>query len=95
MELKDGGWTFRKGDTIITKGTFTIVSVEGGVRLVSTKRTFGEKKGNMGQHISKSEGDTLTVCHGPEDNVAPKDFTSKKGSGNTLRVWKRIKETEK
>lgn len=95
MELKDGKWTSREGEEVTSRGTFTILSVEDGVRVTNTKTTFGEKKGKIGQHISKIEGDTLTICDGPDEKVAPQEFTSTKGSGNTLRVWKRIKETER
>ena len=66
LELKDGVWTYRKGDMIIGKGTFAILSIADGYRVVSTKTTVGESEGKMGKHISKSEGDTLTICHAPE-----------------------------
>ena len=92
LELKDGVWIYRKGDMIISKGTFAILSIADGYRVVSTKSTVGENAGKMGKHISKSEGDTLTICHAPDDQDVPKEFTSKKGSGNILNVWQRVKK---
>ncbi|QGQ22209.1 hypothetical protein F1728_05675 [Gimesia benthica] len=91
MELKNGTWTARKGDIIIGQGTYKVLSLKDGYRIVSSKVTLGKNEGKTGQHISKSEGDLLTICHPPEGQAAPTEFTSNKGSGNQLRVWKRIR----
>ncbi|QDV17192.1 hypothetical protein Pan153_18270 [Gimesia panareensis] len=92
MELKNGTWTARKGDIIIGQGTYKVLSLKDGYRIVSSKVTLGNNAGKTGQHISKSEGDILTICHPPEGQAAPTEFTSNKGSGNQLRVWKRIRK---
>jgi len=92
MELKNGTWTTRRGKEVTSVGAYKIVSIKKGYRVVTTKVIKGKDPGKAGRHISKSEGDTLTVCHTADGKDAPKDFTSKKGSGNVLNVWKRVKK---
>lgn len=92
MELKGGTWTVRHEKAVIGKGTFTILSEKDGYRIVSGKVTLGENKGKESKHISKNEGDTLTICHPGEGEELPTEFSSKKGSGRRLSVWKRVKK---
>jgi uncharacterized protein (TIGR03067 family) len=42
--------------------------------------------------IYKLEGDTLTSCVAEPDKDRPTEFSSKDGSGWTLRVFKRVKQ---
>lgn len=92
MELKNGTWTVQTGDIIVSQGTYNILSLKDGYRIVSSKTTLGENKGKTGKHLSKSKGDTLTICHPPEGQDVPTEFTSDKDSGNWLRVWKRTQK---
>lgn len=92
MELKDGTWTARKGDVVFGKGTFTVESLKDGYRIISGKVTMGENKGKESKHISKNEGDTLTICHPGDGEDLPTEFSSKKGSGRRLAVWKRVEK---
>ena len=92
MELKNGTWTTRRGKEVTSVGTYEMIAVKKGHFVFRTKALKGKKAGQKGQHISKIEGDTLTVCHGGSGKDAPKEFSSKKGSGKTLNVWKRVKK---
>jgi uncharacterized protein (TIGR03067 family) len=47
------------------------------------------KDGKKIRGIYKLEGDTLTSCVAAPDKERPSEFTGKKGSGYTLRVFKR------
>jgi uncharacterized protein (TIGR03067 family) len=52
--------------------------------------TEGDAKGQTGHGIYKIDGDTLTVCMAlPGER--PKDFTTKRGDGLALLVFKRAK----
>lgn len=42
--------------------------------------------------IYKLDGDTLTSCVAAAGKDRPKEFSAKEGTGNTLRVFKRVKE---
>jgi uncharacterized protein (TIGR03067 family) len=92
MELKNGTWTTRRGKEVTGVGTYELISVKKGYRVFRTKALKGKNAGQKGQHISKIEGDTLTVCHPTSGKDAPKEFSSKKGSGHVLNVWKRVKK---
>jgi uncharacterized protein (TIGR03067 family) len=53
---------------------------------------------NRGEHvlgIYKLDGDTLTICMAAPGQPRPKDWTAGKGSGRTLRVFKRERPTHK
>jgi hypothetical protein len=41
--------------------------------------------------IYELDGDTLRFCVAPPDKDRPTEFTSRKGSGYTLRVFRRVK----
>lgn len=52
----------------------------------------GPNKGKQIRGIYRLEGDTLTSCVGPVDGPRPVEFTAKAGSGQTLRVFRRVKD---
>lgn len=92
MTLSDGKWTASKNDEVFSQGTFKVVAVKDGVRQVEGTEFKGEHAGRTRKHISKQEGEKLTICHGPEGEEFPSEFASKPGSGCTLNVWMRVKE---
>lgn len=52
----------------------------------------GPDKGKRIRGIYRLEGDTLTSCVGPIDGPRPVEFAAKAGSGQTLRVFRRVKD---
>jgi uncharacterized protein (TIGR03067 family) len=49
------------------------------------------KDGKVIRGIYELDGDTLKSCVAPVDKERPTEFTGKKGSGNTLRIFRRVK----
>lgn len=89
--LKNGTWKVLRAGEVIAEGTFKIVATENGVNTVATTNDKGEKAGKRSQHISKFEGNKLTICQAPAGKKCPTKFESKPGSGFTLTVWEREK----
>jgi uncharacterized protein (TIGR03067 family) len=50
------------------------------------------KDGKKIRGIYELDGDTLRSCVAPPEKGAPTEFTGKAGSGQTLRIFKRVKE---
>jgi uncharacterized protein (TIGR03067 family) len=86
-----------KGDTVtfISDGkeqgqaTFTVDPTKK-PKTIDATMTSGPDKGKKSLGIYEFEGDTLKVCHNEKER--PKDFSAKKGSGNTLDTYKREKK---
>jgi uncharacterized protein (TIGR03067 family) len=89
MTLRDGKWTTKRNDEVVSEGTFKIVAIKNGVRQVEAIVEKGENAGATGKHISKIEGDKLTVCRTSDSKELPTEFTSQLGSGQVLVVWMR------
>ena len=86
--IQDGKHTVLMGQTVIAKEIpFMIDSSRDPKTMVDTLPDGKTIKG-----IYKLEGDTLTSCVATVDQDHPKEFSSKTGSGYTLRVFKRIPE---
>jgi uncharacterized protein (TIGR03067 family) len=55
----------------------------------------GPDKGKQIRGIYRLEGDTLTSCVGPVDGPRPTEFSAGAGSGQTLRIFRRVKDETK
>jgi uncharacterized protein (TIGR03067 family) len=91
MILSDGKWTVTRDNEFVSSGTFKVVAVKDGVRQVEGATDKGENAGRSSKHISKQEGDKLTICRAPEGLEIPREFASKPGTGHVLSVWMREK----
>jgi uncharacterized protein (TIGR03067 family) len=91
MALRDGKWTFQRNGEVTGEGTFKIVTLKNGVRQAEITVEKGKNAGTMGKHISKIEGDKLTICWTSDNQEFPTEFASKPGSGQVLVVWMREK----
>src|SRR5581483_7109747 len=55
--------------------------------------TEGQGAGETSTQIFLIEGDVMIACNAPRGAARPTDFTSPPGSGHTLSVWLRTRET--
>jgi uncharacterized protein (TIGR03067 family) len=82
--------TTREGNEIKDEATFTL-DPRAKPRAIDLKLTGGGDKGKTVAGIYKLQGDTLTICVAEPGRKRPEDFTSDKGSGHILLVFKRAK----
>ena len=88
--IKDGKHTVFIGQTVVAKEIpFTIDVSRGPKTMVDTLPDGKTIKG-----IFKLEGETLTSCVSAADQDFPTEFSSKPGSGYSLRVFKRFTEVK-
>lgn len=90
--LKNDTWKFSRNGEIVAEGTFKYAATENGVKTVDLTTETGDNAGQKSQHISKLEGDKLTICQAPAGQECPTKFESKAGSGHILTVWVREKK---
>jgi hypothetical protein len=90
--VSDGKWTTTRGEEALDSGAFKIVGIENGINKVETKVAAGEDAGKPRRHLSKVEGDKLTLCRTADRQELPIEFSSKPGSRHTLSVWVREKK---
>jgi uncharacterized protein (TIGR03067 family) len=77
------------GPQTLMKMTFTIdpsISPKG----IDYMNTAGSNKGKTQLGVYEFDGDQLTVCVSSPGAPRPTSFSSEKGAGHTLTVWKRI-----
>ena len=91
MTLSDGKWTITRGDEFVSSGTFKVVALKDGVRQVEGTVVKGEDAGRSSKHVSKQEGEKMTICRALEGKEFPGEFASKPGRGHVLSVWIREK----
>jgi uncharacterized protein (TIGR03067 family) len=89
MVIKDGKMTVYAGKARSSEATIT-VDPSKKPKTIDATQTFGGPKGKKVPGIYDLDGDNLKICFGEKQR--PKDFTGKKGSGNSLDVWKRSTE---
>ena len=81
--------TLSVGGKEIMELTFTVDPTKKPKTIDSTA-TSGPDKGKKSLGIYEIEGDTLKICYNEKER--PKDFSAKKGSGNTLDTYTREKK---
>jgi uncharacterized protein (TIGR03067 family) len=86
-----------KGDKVtLSVGGKTVMEAEFKVdptkkpKTIDSTATAGPDKGKKSFGIYEMEGDTLKICYNEKER--PKEFSAKKGSGNTLDTYKREKK---
>ncbi|MEI8018784.1 MAG: TIGR03067 domain-containing protein, partial [Schlesneria sp.] len=88
LVIKDGKHTVYLGQTAVAKEIpFTVDSTRVPMTTIDTLPDGKTIKG-----IFKLEGETLTSCVSAADQDFPREFSSKPGSGYSLRVFKRCAE---
>jgi uncharacterized protein (TIGR03067 family) len=86
---KDGTVKLQVGDKAVGEFEF-VVDPTKKPKWMDATATSGGDKGKKFFAIYEFDGDTLRVCL--NDKERPKEFSAKKGTGNTLDVYKRDKK---
>ena len=87
--------TVRFGDEVLAHDVGFEVDPTASPRSTTDTINDGPDKGKEIRGIYRLEGDTLTSCVGPVGGPRPVEFTAKAGSGQTLRVFRRVKDDAK
>jgi uncharacterized protein (TIGR03067 family) len=82
--------TTKVGEEILHKATLS-VGQKGKLITLDQEYTWGDAKGLRSKGILQIKGDTLTFCFSPLGEKRPANFSSRKGTGNTLYVLRRVK----
>src|SRR5262249_28291224 len=61
-------------------------------KTIDAMDTEGKFKGKTSQGIYELEADTFKVCFAEPGKDRPKEFSTTKGTGHILHVWKREKK---
>jgi uncharacterized protein (TIGR03067 family) len=86
--IRDGKHTVHVGDQVAAKEIpFTIDPTKKPKQAIDTL-----PDGKQIHSIYEIDGDTLRSCVAPVGKDRPKEFSGAAGTGNTLRVFKRVKE---
>jgi uncharacterized protein (TIGR03067 family) len=88
---KEGETTISFGGQVYFKAKFRIDPTKKPKAIVYTM-TEGPTKGKTHLGIYELDGDTVKFCFAAPGKDRPTEFTSKKGSQQTLSVWKRLKK---
>ena len=81
--------TLSVGDKTVMEAEFTIDPTKKPKTIDSTATT-GPDKGKKTLGIYEIDGDTFKICYNEKER--PKEFSAKKGSGNTLDTYTREKK---
>jgi uncharacterized protein (TIGR03067 family) len=83
-------WIIKVGDKTVVKGVFKIDSTKKPKEIdIMDESGVQNDKTKLG--IYELDGDTYKFCLAPAGKARPQDFTSKKGTGQSLGVSKRAK----
>jgi uncharacterized protein (TIGR03067 family) len=92
LSVSDDGYTITVNGKVYQRGTskadYTKIPHQSNVSV-----TEGPRAGESFPQIFMIEGDVLIGCNAPPGAARPTEFTSPPGSGHTLSVWLRTKET--
>jgi uncharacterized protein (TIGR03067 family) len=80
----------KKGDKVLSEATAKVDTMKT-PWTIDLKVTTGEGKGKTFKGIMDMEDGKLRVCWGKPDGARPKEFSSKKGSGQVLEVLEEVK----
>lgn len=79
------------GGNVFMKATYTIDPSKK-PKTIDYTMTEGLSKGKKQLGIYELDGDTIRFCFASPGKDRPTEFSAKPGAGNTLSVWKRLKE---
>lgn len=92
LSVIDGGYVITVNGKVYQRGTskadYTKTPHQADVSV-----TGGPRGGETTPQIFTVEGDVMVACNAPPGAARPTTFTSPPGSGHTLSVWLRTKET--
>jgi isopenicillin-N N-acyltransferase like protein len=81
------------GNKLFLKAKFTVDPAKK-PKTIDYAMTDGPTTGKTQLGIYELDGDTVKFCFSSPGKERPADFTTAKGSGRTLSVWKRAKESK-
>jgi uncharacterized protein (TIGR03067 family) len=93
LVIKDGTYKLVKGKEELESGTFQVVEIKGKLAKVDTKVTAGEAKGKtILQLVELTDDKTTHICTTLDGKTRPTEVTAKKGSGQVVAKYQRVKE---
>ncbi len=86
---RDGTLTVTENDDVLLRAS-TVIDPSKKPKTIDVKYLDGDRKGQTSLGIYELKGRTLKFCRAEPGHLRPRDFSSKRGDGHILFIYKRV-----